>query len=475
MGKTSGPRPLPESVDVLIIGAGPHGLAMASRLILGSEAMQDIIAPQESYIKKPKEVRDHLKKMRSFKEGEVAVIDNSGAWMRRWQNQFAVLAIQFLRSNEMMHPDAFDHSVLPVWAKEQKRNDFFFLDDLPKDSIYHGPFTLPSNKMMCDFCRHLVRHYKLENFLWEGSAESMRPCEGGMEVSVSTKDGDVKVFARNVVVARGPTWRRQWPEFYRNLETAALAEVRHAWDLFDKPEEMEKLKGRGVIIGGGLTSAHLCTLLAPRGDVTLLIRRELKLKQYDLELSWMGTGRRSNRKDYEAMPLEARPGMNKAVRDGGSITPELHARMERCVKQGTLKVCEYAEVITASLEDDFWTVVLSDDEVLSADYIICATGTFVDISTDPLLKDLQRTHPIQVLANLPVLTERLQWGEAPVFLMGNIAALELGPDAVNMNGATRGALRISAGIYARRSGTAGPSGEEGPSGEAGCAAQDEQQ
>lgn len=445
MGKKNNPRELPNSVDVLIVGAGPHGLAMASRLLLGHEAMSDVIAPQESYIRKPSDVRTHLKKKRKFHPHQVAVVDGSGAWMRRWQNQFQTLGIEFLRSNEMMHPDAFDHSTLSVWAKENKRNDFLFLDKVPKNKTYHGPYTLPSNRMMVDFCKHLVRHGSLENIMWPGHVESMSQCESGMDVKITTADGVQEVFAKHVVLARGPSWRRQWPAFYHALETVALAEIRHAWDLFDDPNQMQGLKGTGVIIGGGLTSAHLCAQLAPRGEIHLLVRRELRVKQYDLELSWMGTGRRQHRREYEQTPVEQRAAVNKAVRDGGSITPELHSTISKLQDQGLLKIHECTEVVAASF-DDSWSIVLSDDEMLSADYLICASGAAVDICTDPLLGELQKTHPVQLMGGLPVLSKSLQWGNLPVYVMGNIAALELGPDAVNMNGAVRGALRISSAL-----------------------------
>mmetsp|Transcript_92946 Transcript_92946/g.258889 ORF Transcript_92946/g.258889 Transcript_92946/m.258889 type:complete len:481 (+) Transcript_92946:86-1528(+) len=451
MRKASKPRPLPETVDVLIIGAGPHGLAMASRLLLGDEAMPDVIAPQESYIRKPSEVRAHLKKMRKVQPNQLAVIDSSGAWMHRWKNQFQALGIEFLRSNEMMHPDAFDHSTLAVWAHSNKRDDFLHLDNLPKDQIYHGPFTLPSNKMMLDFCKHIVRTGCLEQVLWHGHVASMCQCGAGMKVTVKTACNMQDVFAKHVIVARGPTWRRQWPDFYNNLEAAALAEIRHAWDLFDDPDHIGKLRGKGVIIGGGLTSAHLCTQLAPHGGIQLLIRRDLRIKQYDLELLWMGTGRRQCRREYERTPIEQRAVIIKNVRDGGSITPELYSRMSKLQDQGLLQIHEFTEVVTASYSD-CWTIILTDDEVLSADYLICASGTRVDILTDPLLADLQKTHPVKMIGGLPVLTKSLQWGDAPVYVMGNVAALELGPDAVNMNGAVRGALRISSALAKRPEG-----------------------
>eukprot|EP00929_Paragymnodinium_shiwhaense_P001952 TRINITY_DN102160_c0_g1_i1.p1 TRINITY_DN102160_c0_g1~~TRINITY_DN102160_c0_g1_i1.p1 ORF type:complete len:501 (+),score=68.71 TRINITY_DN102160_c0_g1_i1:75-1577(+) len=448
--KEQAPRPLPDAVDVLIVGSGPHGLAMASRLLLGPEAMQDIIPPQESYVRKPKEVRSHLKKNRR-PPMKLAVVDAEGVWMERWRKQFKALDIAYLRSHEMMHPDAYDHSTLSVWAGALKRDDFLFLEKLTKDDhTYHGPFVLPSNKMMLDFCKHLVKSGHLDEYLWKAEAESMEPCDSGMLVTVSEGNDTKTVLAKHVVIARGPSWNRAWPAFYHDLETAAVSQIRHAWDLFDNPDQIDHLKGKGVIIGGGLTSAHLCSRLGPRGHIELLIRRERHVKQYDLDLFWMGVGRRGQRAMYESTPVEERMAINRGVRDGGSITPELNAVMVKLEKKGLLNVRECVEVVTASYDvDGGWTIVLSDDEVLEADYFICATGTTISIAKDPLLGKLQESHPLRIVGGLPVLSEQLQWGDLPVHLMGNMAALELGPDAVNMTGAVRGAFRIYPALSTR--------------------------
>mmetsp|Transcript_22144 Transcript_22144/g.43170 ORF Transcript_22144/g.43170 Transcript_22144/m.43170 type:complete len:455 (-) Transcript_22144:797-2161(-) len=443
--RTQERHPLPEALDVLIIGAGPHGLAMASRLLLGDEAMADVIPPIESYVRKPKDVRAHLKKVRRSDSTKLAVVDAGGVWMERWQNQFKALGIEYLRSHEMMHPDAFDHSTLSVWAHAKKRSDFLFLEKLPKNHEYCGPFVLPSSRMMLDFCKDLVKLGRLEDNLWQARADAIQPCESGMTVTLTTADGTQSLCAKHVVIARGPTWRRQWPCFYRNLEETALAEIHHAWDLFDMPDKIDKLRGRGVIVGGGLTSAHLCAQLAPRGHIDLVIRRQRREKQYDLELSWMGPNRRGLRREYEQASVDQRAAINKEVRDGGSMTPELSSVVSALEARGLVTVHEWIEVATASF-DDYWTVVLSSDEVIEADYLICATGALMDIATDPLLAGLQEAFPLPMQNGLPILTENLQWGKLPVYLMGNLAALELGPDAVNMTGAARGAQRISSAL-----------------------------
>ena len=341
--------------------------------------------------------------------------------MERWKNQFKALGISYLRSHEMMHPDAFDHSTLSVWAASKKRNDFLFLDDLPKNQVYHGPFVLPSNNMMVDFCKDLVKLGRLNEHLWHAEAEAITPHGAEMAVSLKTASGPRSILAKHVVVARGPTWRRQWPKFYHSLEASALAAIYHAWDLFDNPELIIGLKGKGVIVGGGLTSAHLCAQLGPRGHVDLLIRRDRRVKQYDLGLSWMGSRRRQCRREYEQASLDERVAINKATRDGGSISPELDSVMSGLEAKGLVNVQEWTEVVTASW-DNRWTVVLSDDEVIEADYLICATGAMVDVATDPLLAGLQEAHPLRMHAGLPVLSENLQWGKLPVYLMGNLEA-----------------------------------------------------
>ena len=375
----------------------------------------------------------------------LAVVDEGGRWMGRWQNQFKALEISHLRSHEMMHPDAFDHSTLSVWAHANKRKDFLFLENLPKKRTYHGPFVLPSSQMMLDFCQSLVKLGRLDDHLWHARAESMRASDAGMLVTVKTRSGTTDIHAKRVVVARGPTWRRQWPIFCQNLDAAAVARIYHAWDLFDKPSELDALRGRGLIVGGGLSSAHLCAQLAPRGGVDLLLRRDRRVKQYDLDLDWMGTKRRDCRRDYEHCPLEQRIAMSREARDGGSISPELDAVISDLEGKGLVRLREWTEVVSASFDPvtSSWTVALSSDEVLEADYLICATGALVDVTSDPLLGTLQAAHELPVFGGLPVLDECLQWGSLPVHLMGNLAALELGPDAVNLAGAARGALRIS--------------------------------
>lgn len=436
--RPAGARQLPKTVEVLIVGAGPHGLAMASRMLLGEKALQDCT----NTYREVKDVKEHLSTTRKASSRTFAVIDAGGAWMQRWKHQFEALGIEYLRSNDGMHPDAFASSTLSVWATTNQRLDFLTLGSLPGG--FHGHFKAPSNTLMLDFCSQLVNLGSLEDNLWQAHAESLEPCQSGVKVNVSTAIGEESILAKHVVLARGPTWCRQWPSFHKALDAVARAQVLHAWDLFDDPERIKRISGHVVIVGGGLKSAHLSVQLAATGRVDLLIRRDRRVKQYDLDLAWMVTtpdGRRQLRQKFEQASVEERMATNRSVRDGGSISPELNSMLSKLEAESLVEVHEFTEIVSAAL-DNRWALTLNTGEVITADYLICATGSHIDISADPLLANLQAAHPLRLAGGLPVLSERLQWGELPVHLMGNLAALELGPDAVNMSGALRGAFRI---------------------------------
>ena len=116
---------------------------------------------------------------------------------------------------------------------------------------------------------------------------------------------------------------RQWPGFYEALDETERGAIVHAWDIIDRNEtealypkrhwaegsaEVRAVKpGHAVaVIGGGLTSAHLCSLLDARGceDIHLFLRKPYQTKQYDLTLPWMGSERWKSRRDFENLPVK---------------------------------------------------------------------------------------------------------------------------------------------------------------------------
>ena len=99
----------------------------------------------------------------------------------------------------------------------------------------------------------------------------------------------------------------------------------------------------------------------------------------------------------------------------------------------------------SAAEGGHWEVCFDDDTDMSVDKIWLATGSRMDADSDPLLRQLLAAHPIPLHCGLPDVGQTLRWSEeVPLYLMGGMAGLQLGPDAANLAGGLRGAFRISA-------------------------------
>jgi cation diffusion facilitator CzcD-associated flavoprotein CzcO len=103
--------------DVVVVGAGPQGLAVVARLL---ENMPDTFNDHESVLKTWYRTE---KKPIHKNQLNILVIDPHGGWMGNWKRLFQSLAIQYLRSPFLFHVDPFDTSALLAFAEEQGRQD----------------------------------------------------------------------------------------------------------------------------------------------------------------------------------------------------------------------------------------------------------------------------------------------------------------------------------------------------------------
>ena len=569
--------PLPAHADLVIVGGGPHAVALVTRLLTRGEVLADANGPLYGYRKSPKEVRRHLfhTPVDESLKRSIVVIDKSGGWMLNWQRQYRAFGIKHLRSPESLHPDPYDHSALRVFATDRKleADQFVEMKELNKTTTgngrgrrrgggtslgighFRGPFTLPSVDVFAEFSSHLIdAAYGLGPLLREGEVTGMIPLVGvpslvgsgrdeeevgeatstddcgdgggggevsGFELTVSLPDGGTtRMTAGTVVMARGPTARRRIPDWAKPFfhDTAAESttsnpnsreprasrssssssssggpprfSIAHAWDIIgsnattgltsrkqaaSSPHESAIAPtDRCLVVGGGLTSAHLVVLLANRGvkDITLIFRGPRKVKNFDLPLPWFGDDRWVKRREFESASWPEKLRALKEERDGGSLTPELDAKIRALEAKGVCVVREHTEVRAASWIDGpadhhhhhnpnpdpdveqggsctagaggHFEVFLDDDTDLRAERIWLATGSLPGVEDDPLFEQLLAEHPVSIRNGFPELTSTLRWSrDVPLYLMGGLAALQLGPDAVNLAGGLRGALRVS--------------------------------
>jgi hypothetical protein len=105
-GSVEIPANATNSIPLLVIGAGPHALALVTRLL---EPYPEATVNEEQHERLTR-WRNKLHHEKSGGNGilrreDIMVVDPSGTWMQRWKQQFAAFRIERLRSPSFFHPD----------------------------------------------------------------------------------------------------------------------------------------------------------------------------------------------------------------------------------------------------------------------------------------------------------------------------------------------------------------------------------
>ena len=382
-------------LNLAIAGAGVHALTLALHLI---------------------------QKRKNFGDRFLA-FDPSGSWLSQWHRQFAMQEIPHLRSPAVHHPapDAFN---LRSFA-ESRTNEL------------HPPYDLPSTELFEDFCKQAIQEFKVNDRVVKATITRLEPLDPHFRLWLD--DGN-SLVARRVILATNKTFV-QIPEWVNKI-AESYPKVRlvhsHSIDL----RSLGSLFGEKIIIvGGGLTSGHLAMGAINRGaKVGLMSRRKLKAKVFDAEPGWLGP---KYLKGFEAeTDWEKRRQMVISARDGGSLTPEMLNRLEQANRSGQVDFYENCEVMKAEWKGNFWRLICEDGMELNCDRLWLATGTKFDVKADPLLTEIIEQFPIEVVGGFPIIDPCLRWKGCELFLMGGLAALQVGPTARNISGARMASDRI---------------------------------
>ncbi|XP_047674652.1 uncharacterized protein zgc:113276 isoform X3 [Tachysurus fulvidraco] len=436
-------------LDVLIVGAGPHALILATLLMnpnqhvntSSPEILQGVqlskTNPKTGQTKSKNRSVDTLSELHKDPKCPACpplifkVVDSYGEWASLWESQFTTLNIPHLRSHMLVHTNPLNKKALQefVLAEDrlaelhslpekvyiQDKNAFFNDGRLGKQNskllsaakglqknLY---FSLPGTQLSVDFFKDQVCRYNLDHVLIKGTVDRITPLLSGKEKKVEffqvTLDTGDTLEAKRVVLATGPTreqmanippWVRAITESYPEERLQHTVELMHhlaqhksEGSRFTGPPAVCHRNQRVMVIGGGLSSAHIISMALQQGanEVTWVLRKHVQVT----EAVWC----------YETQK---------------------------------------------------WKVFLDDNgEKWTGDRIWLATGCKLDVNQDPLLSDIKKHFPVQVLEGWPCISETLQWAPAcPVYLMGQYAALQVGPHAVNLAGGQAAAFRIAKDI-----------------------------
>ncbi|KAL7532505.1 hypothetical protein ACHAXR_004670 [Thalassiosira sp. AJA248-18] len=413
----------------------------------------------------------------------VLVVDKHGGWMRGWKENFQSLKIQTLRSLMNAHTDPFDHRSLEYFAEAHGRGEE--LVTLPslmqRDNDFKGPYQVPSTAVFNTFHDVLSEAYGIKDTAYKGTVQSINPVQDSthepiFEVQIISGKNMKTVKARRIVCAMGPMFRpleasQLWESSLRQElganQGCAFERILHSHKVIPYINTLEangdKIKKRVLIVGGGITSAQL-SLLAIKSSwcsgATLIQRSKTVPRHFDIPNKWIGKKRGCLLDQFWSLDSEGRAQMLKNTRGGGAVPPETLQELLQCEQ---LQVKEEVEILEVAWMDGRLQVSLNDGTESEAyDMIWLATGAQNHIDHYSALDDLRKALPVEVVNGLPRLNKDLSW-RAPnfpcmdepawkqvarerIWCMGALAALELGPDALNLIGARHGSVRVAEAV-----------------------------
>ncbi|KAI9763254.1 MAG: hypothetical protein M1835_007878 [Candelina submexicana] len=319
----------PEIYDVIIIGAGPCGLATAARLCESSPSslFTDIEHQRYHWIKK----HDERMSIKSSRRGSVRspkcpisvggadcpgkprlpytmlVLDSTaGEWCGKWNKLFKAFCISHLRSPMFFHPDPRDRDGLLAYAYEQARENELreitnvvgkelskhkrkikmnprdrkglkrtLPTNVEVDERNRSDYFTPSSDLFSSYCCAIEARYHLKDIVRKAEVHSV---DFGPIKDISTNDNHLfsvetstgVQYARTVVLAVGPGGK---PILPRQLSTTESEGACHSSQI--SPGNVLPIHVRAkisrhretnvVVVGGGLTSCQLGDLLVKRG------------------------------------------------------------------------------------------------------------------------------------------------------------------------------------------------------------------
>lgn len=388
-------------LEFVIVGGGIHGTYLSNLLV------SELGWPAE-YIK---------------------VIDPYDRACARWKELTARTAMKFLRS-----PIVHNLGVSP-WDLKKFQN-------INEGKPWATSFGVKERPSLAMFNRHvetLCDKNGLSSLRIKGEATAIVKTKAGLIVKSTAGD----FHTRRVILATSsndkllvPTWASQIAPLAKHIFQAdfSLDSIR--------PGE------RQVIVGAGITAAQVALYASSvcPGRVKLVIRRPLKIAEFDSEPCWMGP------KCLSLFAKETsyvkRREMIKSARNKGTVTPEVYEALRRAERRGDLQVV-VGDVVSARLSRR-GTVALLDahgNQLAQASNVILATGFVPGRPGGQLLDQVISNFNMPVAPDgFPIVQSNLHWRDG-IYVTGALAELEIGPPARNILGARLAADRLRKSLH----------------------------
>lgn len=377
-----------DHVDILIGGAGPHGLTLAAHLRFAD--------PTRS----------------------IMVVDPAGCWLGRWRDRFRRFSIDRLRSPSVHHPDP-DPFALRSFGPKAERS-------------FLGRYDSPGAEFYDAFCDDLIIRHGLGSAVFADQVESLEPQSDCTTVVLGSGS---QVEARAVVMATADQLRND------DLSVPGFAVHADEVDLDDPPDGAHI-----VVVGGGITAGHLVLGALEHGRrVTHVVRRPLSQREFDTDPGWLGP-MHLDRFGAESC-ARTRRDLAISARDGGTMPGWMLDQLSAAAGHSDRLRCVVGPVSKIELGLT-WIDGVGGVE---SDVVWLATGWRPAIERSIWGMGLLVSHPTPVHDGIPELDRDLRWPGTDIWCSGHVAQLRLGPAAGNLIGARFAAELIVPAIGAKLS------------------------
>ncbi|EDL62864.1 FAD/NAD(P)-binding protein [Bacillus sp. SG-1] len=381
--------------DWIIIGGGIHGCTVAAYLLKSGRTSID----------------------------NIRIIDPHDGPLHNWKRNTERIGMEFLRSPFVHHLDVHPFSLQKAAKSKGPLN-------------FYGRYKRPSLSLFNEHSDTVLHETKLEDAWVKGRVEDVTKEKETWKVHTET--GRV-INGRNIVISISLSEQLNIPEWAAKLQTESEHRIHHIFD----PElpEMVSESMPLMVVGGGITAAHTSIKLSRLfpGKVTVLKRHPFRVHDFDSNPGWLGPKNMDSflqLKDYE----ERRAAIGQA-RHRGSITAELHARLNKLSREGSLTIAD-GEVVSAESDPQGISLLLDTDVRIEAKSIILATGFTPTMPQQEWLQKLIKRERLKCAnCGYPVVEPSLEWCPH-LYVTGPLAELEIGPVSRNIAGARKAAERI---------------------------------
>lgn len=384
-------------LEWLIVGGGVHGTVL-SRFLTGRAGVR---------------------------ADRIVVLDPHEAPLADWDRRAGAVGMEFMRSPSVHHIDLESFSIRAFATACKERLEFA------------DPYHRPHHAVFRRHCDWVVAQHRLDELRRTAMVRGLERTSAGWRVETTVG----VLESRRVIVATGQAGRLARPEWASRSPEALRIE--HVFDPSFRRDAIHPADDV-VIVGAGISAAQLALALSKQpertGTVTVLARRRVRTRQFDIEPGWLGP--RYLRGFGQQPCLKKRRAAIVRARGVATIPPEIWRETRRAQHRGALRwsSSEVRHVCTGA--GGRLALELDSSESLQAARVILASGFE---RTAPIPGWLAETAELMQLpvapCGYPAVDPELQWAPG-LHLTGGLAELALGPAARNIAGARMAASRL---------------------------------